>query len=140
MPSLAMMLRLSTLFALALLLSACGDPGENDAKTPEMPRFSQPESSNGRNIWMGTCRNCHLLGIAGAPAVTDTAAWRPRIAKGQAALYQSALNGVKDDSGTVRMPARGGNQRLSDQQVRRAVDYMLAAVQHFSTPANTPQQ
>ena len=77
---------------------------------------------------MGTCRNCHLLGIAEAPAVTDKDAWAPRITKGKPALYQSALNGIMGEDGKYRMPPRGGNERLKDEQVRQAVDYMLASV------------
>ncbi len=97
-----------------------------------MPRFAQEELGKGRGIWMGTCRNCHLLGISGAPAVSDYAAWQPRIEKGRAALYQSALNGVKGGDGTFRMPPRGGNPQLKDEQVRLAVDYMVAAVRRLA--------
>jgi cytochrome c5 len=93
-----------------------------------MPRFNEAELAKGRGIWMGTCRNCHLLGISGAPAVTDTLAWNPRISKGKSALYQSAINGILDDAGEYRMPPRGGNPQLKNEQVRQAVDYMLAAV------------
>lgn len=81
---------------------------------------------------MGTCRNCHLLGISGAPAVTDYPAWKPRIAKGQGELYRSALNGVKGADGKFRMPPRGGNAQLEDEQVRLAVDYMVRAVEKLN--------
>jgi len=77
---------------------------------------------------MGTCRNCHLLGVAGAPAVTNYPAWAPRIEKGKTALYRSALNGVRGGDGKIRMPPRGGNSRLSEDQVKMAVDYMVASV------------
>ncbi len=77
-------------------------------------------------MWMRVCRNCHLMGIAGAPAIGDYTAWNPRAAKGQAALYTSALQGIRDDMGW-KMPPRGGNAALSDEEVRLAVDFMLAA-------------
>ncbi len=93
-----------------------------------MPRFEVHELQMGRAVWMGTCRNCHLLGVAGAPAVTNYPAWEPRIAKGKPALYASALGGVRDAQGKIRMPPRGGNSRLDEEQVRRGVDYMVAAV------------
>jgi cytochrome c5 len=93
-----------------------------------MPRFADENLAKGRGVWMGTCRNCHLLGVSGAPAVTDSAAWAPRIEKGISVLYHSALNGIKGEDGNFRMPPRGGNDRLKDDEVRRAVDYMIASV------------
>ncbi len=77
-------------------------------------------------MWMQVCRNCHLMGIAGAPAIGDYSAWKPRVAKGTAALYSSATQGIRGEAGWT-MPPRGGNAALSDQQVRLAVDFMLAA-------------
>jgi cytochrome c5 len=97
-----------------------------------MPRFAGEQLAKGRGIWMGTCRNCHLLGVSDAPAVTDYAAWKPRIEKGEQKLYQSALNGIKGQDGNYRMPPRGGNVQLKDEQVRQAVDYMLASVKELA--------
>ena len=53
--------------------------------------------------------------------VGDKAAWAPRIATGKPALYKSALKGKG------AMPPKGGNAALSDDAVKAAVDYMLAA-------------
>ena len=116
------------LLGVCLWLSACGGSGDSASAAPQMPRFSEERLAKGRGIWMGTCRNCHLLGTSGAPAVTDLEAWRPRIAKGRPALYQSALHGIKGNDGNYRMPPRGGNPQLKDEEVRQAVDYMLASV------------
>ncbi len=116
----------------AIGLAGCGQTEDTAPKAPEMPRFADENLAKGRGIWMGTCRNCHLLGISGAPAVTDYAAWEPRIAKGKTALYHSALNGVKGTDGKYRMPPRGGNSQLIDEQVRMAVDYMVASVKRLN--------
>ena len=114
-----------------LLVAGCG--GEDDVSTQplEMPVFAAEGLVAGRAAWMSTCRNCHLLGIAGAPAVTNFTEWDLRLPKGKAALYQSALGGIKGEDGTYRMPPHGGNARLSEEQVRNAVDYMVAAVAHL---------
>ncbi len=120
-----------TLVATTLIIAACSDP--NTAKTPKMPHFGDPELAAGRSIWMGTCRNCHLVGVAGAPAVTNQAAWQPRIEKGLPALISSAMNGINDpETGKPRMPPRGGNSRLGDDQVRQAVEYMVASVEQLA--------
>ncbi|MEW8561979.1 MAG: c-type cytochrome [Candidatus Thiodiazotropha sp.] len=114
------------------LLAGCGEQPAQDRAVPEMPRFAEEQLAKGRGIWMGTCRNCHLLGISGAPAVTDSSAWATRIEKGKPALYRSALNGIKGDDDKYRMPPRGGNDRLKDEEVRQAVDYMIASVESLS--------
>jgi cytochrome c5 len=120
--------------ALACIALLAGCESESPtASAPEMPEFSDQRLEAGRAIWMGTCRNCHLLGVAGAPAVTDFAEWDLRLPKGKEALYESALHGVRGDDGLYRMPPQGGNQRLSQEQVRLAVDYKVAAIEQLRT-------
>ena len=115
-----------------LLITACGEQDGQVGKAPTMPRFEDPTLQRGRSVWMGTCRNCHLLGVEGAPAVSNYAAWEPRIAKGLPKLYKSALGGVRGADGAIRMPPRGGNERLSEEQVKMAVQYMVASVRHLN--------
>ncbi len=116
---------------LCALLVGCGREDSATAQPPVMPAFQEEGLVAGRAVWMGTCRNCHLLGVAGAPAVTNSAEWAKRLAKGKAALYQSALGGIKGEDGAYRMPPHGGNTRLSQEQVRLAVDYMVASVAYL---------
>ena len=47
-----------------------------------------------------------------------------RIERGTDILYRHAINGWNGPSGK-RMPARGGNWNLTDEQVEAAVDYMI---------------
>jgi cytochrome c5 len=115
------------------LLTGCGEQPQEAGALPDMPRFAEERLAKGRSIWMGTCRNCHLLGTSGAPAVTDGSAWAPRIRKGIPTLYLSALNGIKGDDGRFRMPPRGGNSRLNDEEIRQAVDYMTASVEALTS-------
>jgi cytochrome c5 len=115
------------------LLTGCGEQPQEAGALPNMPRFAEERLAKGRSIWMGTCRNCHLLGVSGAPAVTDGSAWAARIRKGIPTLYLSALNGIKGDDGRFRMPPRGGNPRLNDEEIRQAVDYMTASVEALTS-------
>jgi len=91
----------------------------------QFPEFPDPRLKQGRAIWLGTCEACHAHEVAGAPLVTRKAAWAPRLAKGRDALYRSALGGLTGPMGT-QMPPRGGNDKLTDDQVKAAVDYMMA--------------
>ena len=45
-------------------------------------------------------------------------------------LYEHALNGFFEPVDT-EMPARGGNAALSDDEVRAAVDYMVALANYY---------
>jgi len=81
---------------------------------------SAPKS--GKEIFETVCTACHSTGVLGAPKYGDKASWEPRIAKGEAVLIQSALNGFN------KMPARGGQPKLSDEEIKATVQYMLEAV------------
>jgi cytochrome c5 len=97
------------------------------AGAQKFPEFPDARLKQGRTIWLGTCEACHGNDVAGAPLVTSKAAWAPRLAKGKEALYKSALGGLTGPKGT-QMPPRGGNEKLTDDEVRAAVEYMMAAV------------
>lgn len=81
----------------------------------------------GQTVYNGLCINCHGLGEAMAiafPQTGDVDAWRDRVAQGVDVLYDHAINGHTGNMGM--MPARGGNPDLSDEEVKAAVDYILA--------------
>lgn len=113
------------------LAAACGPetqapPQAKLAVASEPPRFDEQHLQTGREIWMGSCRGCHDIGVAGAPRLGDLQVWAPRIAKGIETLHDHAVHGFFGPKGTM-MPPRGGNDALSDRDVMAAVDYMLAA-------------
>jgi len=109
------------------LLAACG----NDTPGTTLPEFDDPNLMQGKNTWMQVCRNCHLNGVAGAPAISDATGWTERMSKGLPALYRNAIEGIQTDQGWS-MPPKGGNERLADEDIRQAVDYMLAAQAEIS--------
>ena len=88
---------------------------------------AQPSTERLKQGWIvfnRTCTVCHWPGVGGAPRVGDKAAWAPRIAAGKERLYRHAIGGWKGGTGK-KMPARGGNWNLTDEQVEAAVDYMV---------------
>ena len=78
----------------------------------------------GRLIWVNNCEGCHGFGVADAPVPMQPQDWKHRVAKGKTLLYRHAIDGFISEDYNV-MPARGGNQKLNDEHVKAAVDYML---------------
>lgn len=85
---------------------------------------SEERLKQGWMVFNRTCSVCHWPGVGGAPRIGDKVAWKDRIDAGEDILYRHAINGWTGPSGK-RMPARGGNWNLSDEQVRAAVDYIV---------------
>ena len=86
-----------------------------------------PTAVDGKQVYNTGCVACHGTGIAGAPMVGNTDAWIDRIATGLDTLVVNAIDGFQGSLGM--MPAKGGNPSLSDEEVRAAVEYMVAESQ-----------
>ena len=97
----------------AALLAMLASAGAVSAANPPAPERS------GKEIVDSLCISCHGSGNAGAPKIGDQKAWAPRIAKGLTALSKSAT------AGTGQMPSHGGNMKLTDIEVERAITYMV---------------
>lgn len=66
------------------------------------------------------CSACHEAGLGGAPKLTDKDAWAPRIAKGVDAMAQTVL------SGKGAMPPKGTCGSCSDEEIKAAIEVMIA--------------
>lgn len=86
----------------------------------QAPSAPQVVVQTGAEIVARACNSCHVSGILGAPKVGDQAAWEVRLAQGIDSLYLNAINGKG------AMPARGGAADLTDDDIRAAVNDMLA--------------
>jgi cytochrome c5 len=75
---------------------------------------------SGEEVFTGTCNMCHGTGVGGAPKLGDKAAWKDRIAQGGDTLHTHALQGIR------AMPPKGTCAACSDDEVKAAVDYMVA--------------
>jgi cytochrome c5 len=89
------------------------------------PAAAAPAKVDGKAIYEGACIACHGAGIAGAPKFGDKAAWAPRIKQGIDVLHDHALKGFSGKAGM--MPPKGGRMDFTDEQVKAAVDHMVAA-------------
>jgi cytochrome c5 len=80
------------------------------------------QAADGKAVYEATCVACHASGVANAPKLGDKAAWGPRVATGKDALVKSVL------AGKGAMPPKAGNANLAEDDIKAAVDYLLAAV------------
>ncbi|MGN6825999.1 c-type cytochrome [Paucibacter sp. M5-1] len=123
---------LTMALATAFFMMGCGQqdaPAPSAAAAPAVTAAPAPVADNalGKSIYGKTCAMCHAAGVAGAPKPGDKADWGPRIAQGQAVLDKHALEGFTGAKGM--MPARGGAAALSDDEVKAAVQFMVAQSQ-----------
>lgn len=123
--------------SLVALLSACGGNEKPEAaseapvaEAPAVAAAPAPEvaaNAAGESTYKKVCALCHSSGVAGAPKPGDKADWEPRIAQGNDLLYKHAIEGFTGAKGM--MPARGGSTTATDEEVKAAVDYMVAQSQ-----------
>jgi len=78
---------------------------------------------SGEQVYNQFCGTCHNAGVAGAPVLGEAAAWESRLAKGMDTLWDHTLNGFN------AMPAKGTCMGCSDEELRSALDYMVAEVE-----------
>jgi len=90
-----------------------------EQKVQEAVPMGSSDLAAGKDIYDKNCSVCHKLGVAGAPKTGDKAAWAPHIASGVDHLTERAITGVG------AMPPKGGNAKLTDAEVRAAVEYIV---------------
>ena len=93
------------------------------AATPEpVSAMAGTEASGGEgeSVYQKACKVCHDAGVANAPKLGDSAAWAPRIEKGDDAMFESVKNGLN------AMPPKGACMNCSDTELRSAMEYMVS--------------
>ena len=94
----------------------------NEAKPQAVA--TAPDLVTGEKVYKGTCSICHKSGLKGAPRMGKKQDWEARLAQGNEVLYERAIKGYIGKKGS--MPSRGSNAKLSENEVKAAVDYMVA--------------
>jgi len=92
------------------------------AAEPVLVAAAETEASDGIDgeaVYVQVCQACHMTGAAGAP-IPGSDLWAERVAKGADELNASAINGIG------MMPPKGGRMDMSDDEIRAAMEYMLA--------------
>jgi cytochrome c5 len=82
-----------------------------------------PELKLGEQIYTNVCKVCHAQGLNGAPVYGNKKNWGPRKDQGLEVLVEHATNGFG------LMPAKAGRPELTEDEIRAAIKFMLAAVE-----------
>jgi cytochrome c5 len=83
------------------------------------PALGQHRDRQGIEVVEAVCGGCHASGKDGAPRIGDSSAWASRASQGLTALTEHALRGIR------KMPAHGGNWGVTDNEISRAIVYMV---------------
>lgn len=79
-------------------------------------------AEDGARVYELYCAMCHSNNMMGAPRYGEKKEWRDRLAQGDSVLIEHALKGFN------KMPAKGGNGGLSDDDVKAATAHLLKSV------------
>jgi cytochrome c5 len=74
---------------------------------------------SGADIVKASCQACHMVGVAGAPKIGNSAEWGARAEKGIDGMLQISI------SGKNAMPPRGTCGDCSDDELKLAIEHML---------------
>jgi cytochrome c5 len=99
---------------------------QDAAKAAAASQVAYGGTTDGKTIFGSLCHSCHETGAGGAPKISDTAAWAPRVAQGLDTLVKHAIDGFTGTSGI--MPPKGGNPALTDEQIKATVSWMVDQV------------
>lgn len=99
--------------------------------------FLMPISANaegdvakGLKIYEGTCIACHgENGKGEIPGVADFTSKKGSLTKTDDVLFDHILNGFMSDNSDLEMPALGGNEELSEQEIKNVIAYIRATFQ-----------
>lgn len=106
------------------LLAGCGKNESQSAATSaaasSQPFANATISEIGKRRWARTCAMCHVRGEGGAPKIGDTAAWTTRLAQGEDAVLQHAIDGFGN------MPPLGYCMDCEREDLRAYIHFMAS--------------
>lgn len=84
--------------------------------------------SAGKAVYEQTCIACHGANGKGAiPGVANLTQADGALAKSDAALLKSIVEGVQSSGSVLAMPANGGNPSLTEADVKAVIAYLRSA-------------
>lgn len=75
---------------------------------------------SGQQVYKNGCAGCHASGVLDSPKLGSRDNWKKREAKGFKVLLKHSIDGFNN------MPPKGGNLDLKNEEIKRAIAYMLS--------------
>ena len=79
---------------------------------------------DGEYIYLTICSSCHSQSVPGVPQISSRSDWTERLRKSREELYRNSIDGFND------MPEKGYCDDCTNNEVRRAVNFMANQVQN----------
>jgi len=100
-----------------LTLAAMAVSGVANADTHQRDR--------GAAVYARSCIACHSIDGAGAmPGIPDLTDQKGPLSKSDDVLLKSIINGIDSGSSPTPMPAKGGDENLTEAEARLVLDYI----------------
>jgi len=119
--------KLLTSLVLVVALSGCSEPeltlSDSEISSIEKVFSAAEQSPEVMEKWARSCALCHVNGEGGAPKMSDSGAWKPRIAQGNAILYTHTLEGLN------RMPPLGYCMDCSGEDYATLINLLVGRTQ-----------
>jgi cytochrome c5 len=106
-----------------------------EVQSAQPPKPSYGSGGAGKGIYEQYCSACHATGAGGAPKYGNASDWSTLLPAGMDKVYKNAIDGYGG------MPAKGTCISCTDDEIKLAVDYMVAPVQgKAAAPAATSKK
>jgi cytochrome c5 len=104
-------------------------------KSETPPKESEGSGSDaGKKIYEKYCQACHTTGSGGSPKLGDASAWAPRMKDGIDKVYKTAITGIGG------MPPKGNCMNCTDEDIHKAVDYLVGQSSSGEGKAVAPEK
>ncbi|NTU53871.1 MAG: cytochrome c5 family protein [Chlorobiaceae bacterium] len=104
------------------------ESAENEENSAELRgsddnNLTDQQITAGEEVYESNCAGCHDSGTGGAPRPGKPDDWKGIIDQSLETLTKRSIEGFAGKKGI--MPAKGGNEALTDNEVTNAIRYMI---------------
>ncbi|NQV82665.1 MAG: c-type cytochrome [Rhodospirillales bacterium] len=86
---------------------------------------SHDERSVGAAVYARSCIACHAIdGVGAMPGIPDLTDKKGALSKSDGVLLKGIINGINSGSSPIPMPAKGGDENLTEAEARLVLDYI----------------